>query len=88
LEAAGILLRIATAVTALGAFAAAAVALMLPRPLALRLRPYGNIAVGAAAAVFVLHMQRAGLGPSIGGVVLAVSAGAVAVLILTLFRSV
>lgn len=85
MEAAGILLRIATVVTALAAVTAA---LLMPRELALRVRPYGNAAVGAAAAVFVLHLQRSGVGASIGGVVLAVGAGAIAVLILTLFRSV
>jgi hypothetical protein len=88
LEAAGFLLRVATTLAVVGAFAAAAASVLMPREVSRRLRPYGNAAIGTAAGVFVLHLQRGGLGTSFGGVVLAVSAGALAVLIMTLFRSV
>ena len=88
MEAAYILLRVAAVLVALVALGSVAAAIILPRGRLARLRPMSNVAVGAGAAALVFDMQRGGLGASLGGAVLALAAGAVAVLIMMLFRSV
>jgi hypothetical protein len=67
--------------------AVVAAGLVLPR-WGLRVRAYGNAAIGALAAVVVFDVQSGSVGASVGGLVLALAAGAVAMLILMLFRNV
>ena len=54
----------------------------------LRARLLGHAAIGAVAAGFVFDLQSGTVGAGIGGGVLAAAAGAVAVLLVMLFRSV
>jgi hypothetical protein len=88
LEAAGAVLRIVMAVLTVLVVAVVAAGLVLPRPWGARVRAYGNAAVGALAAVLVFDVQSGSVGASIGGAVLALAAGAVAMLIVMLFRNV
>jgi hypothetical protein len=66
----------------------ALVVAVLPWTRAVGARFYGPAAVGAMSTAVVVTLQSGSVGASLGGAVLALAAGALAVLVVALFRNV
>jgi hypothetical protein len=80
-------LRVFAAIAAIVVIAAVAAGFTMQQR-SMRTRLFGHVVIGAAAGGFVLNLQSGMVGTGIGGAVLAAGVGAIAVLLVVLFRSV